>query len=53
LPIAKKPAPSSGNMINLMDALKASLKTSKKSEPAAKPVKAAKTAAATPNRKAG
>ena len=41
LPIEKRVAPSSGNVINLMDALKASLKTTGKSEPPAKAKKVA------------
>jgi hypothetical protein len=47
MPIAKAAAPSKGNVINLMDALKASLKTTGKSEPAAaaKPTKSAKKSA--------
>jgi DNA end-binding protein Ku len=54
MPIAKAAAPSKGNVINLMDALKASLKTTGTSEPAvvAKPSKSAKKAAK-PKRKAG
>ncbi len=40
LAVAKKQAPS--NVINLMDALRASLKSTGKAEPAAKPAKAAK-----------
>jgi DNA end-binding protein Ku len=54
LPIAKAVAPSKGNVINLMEALKASLKTTGKNEPtgAAKPGKPAKKAAK-PKRKAG
>ena len=55
MPIAKRAAPSSGNVINLMEALKASLKEGGKSAPA--PVKATKKATkATPaskKRKAG
>jgi DNA end-binding protein Ku len=50
LAAAKQAAPS--NVINLMDALRASLKSSGKAEPAAKPAKAAKKAAK-PKRKAG
>jgi DNA end-binding protein Ku len=50
LAAAKKAAPS--NVINLMDALRASLKSTGKAEPATKPVKAAKKAAK-PKRKAG
>jgi non-homologous end joining protein Ku len=44
MPIAKAAAPSKGNVINLMDALKASLKTTGKNEPAVvtKPSKSAK-----------
>jgi DNA end-binding protein Ku len=53
LPIAKRTAPSSGNVINLMDALKASLKSAGKSDPETKPGKAPKKAAAKPKRKAG
>jgi DNA end-binding protein Ku len=52
-PIAKRTAPSGGNVINLMDALKASLKAPGKSEPSAKPVKLPKKAAAKPKRKTG
>jgi DNA end-binding protein Ku len=54
LPIAKADAPSKGNVINLMEALKASIKTTGKSEPAvvAKPSKPAKKAAK-PKRKVG
>jgi DNA end-binding protein Ku len=54
MPIAKAAAPSKGNVINLMDALKASLKTTGKTEPAAA-AKAAKPAKKTakPKRKAG
>jgi DNA end-binding protein Ku len=54
MPIAKAAAPSKGNVINLMDALKASLKTTGKSEPAivAKSSKSAKKTAK-PKRKAG
>jgi DNA end-binding protein Ku len=54
MPIAKAVAPSKGNVINLMDALKASLKTTGKSEPAAvpKPSKSAKKSAK-PRRKVG
>jgi DNA end-binding protein Ku len=54
MPIPKAAAPSKGNVINLMDALKASLKTTGKSEPAevAKPSKSAKKTAK-PKRKAG
>jgi DNA end-binding protein Ku len=54
MPIPKAAAPSKGNVINLMDALKASLKTTGKSEPAevAKPIKSAKKTAK-PKRKAG
>jgi DNA end-binding protein Ku len=52
LPVAKRPAASSGNVINLMDALKASLKTTGKGEPATKPTKAPKKVAK-PKRKAG
>jgi DNA end-binding protein Ku len=51
LPIAKAARPSIGNVINLMDALKANLNNAGKSEPAAKPGKAAKKAAKS-NRKA-
>jgi DNA end-binding protein Ku len=53
MPIAKTAAPSKGNVINLMDALKASLKTTGKSEPSvvAKPKSAKKTPKA--KRKAG
>jgi DNA end-binding protein Ku len=53
MPIAKAAAPSKGNVINLMDALKASLKTTG-SDPAvvAKPGKSAKKTAK-PKRKAG
>jgi DNA end-binding protein Ku len=50
LAAAKKSAPS--NVINLMDALRASLKSTGKAEPAAKPAKAAKKAAK-PKRKVG
>jgi DNA end-binding protein Ku len=50
LAAAKKQAPS--NVINLMDALRASLKSSGKTEPAAKPAKGAKKTAK-PKRKAG
>jgi DNA end-binding protein Ku len=54
LPIAKQTAPTGGNVFSLMDALKASLKTSGKSEPAVKkPSKAPKTVATKPKRKAG
>jgi DNA end-binding protein Ku len=53
LPTAKRTAPSSGNVINLMDALKASLKSAGKSDPETKPGKAPKKAAAKPKRKAG
>jgi DNA end-binding protein Ku len=53
-PIAKRAAPSGGNVFNLMDALKASLKTGARSESAAtKPSKAPKKVAAKPKRKAG
>jgi DNA end-binding protein Ku len=54
MPIAKAAAPSKGNVINLMDALKASLKTTGKAEPAvvAKASKSAKKSAK-PKRKAG
>jgi DNA end-binding protein Ku len=52
LPIAKTARPAIGNVINLMDALKASLKTGEKSEPAAKPSKTPKKDAK-PKRKAG
>ena len=54
MPIAKAAAPSKGNVINLMEALKASIKTTGKSEPAvvAKPGKPAKKAAK-PKRKVG
>jgi DNA end-binding protein Ku len=45
LPIAKRTAPSGSNVVDLMSALKASLKTSGKSEPA-KPSKAPRKAAA-------
>jgi non-homologous end joining protein Ku len=52
--IAKAAAPSKGNVINLMEALKASIKTAGKSEPTAvaKPSKPAKKTAK-PKRKAG
>jgi len=54
MPIAKAAAPSKGNVINLMEALKASIKTAAKDEPtaAAKAGKPAKKAAK-PKRKAG
>jgi DNA end-binding protein Ku len=54
MPIAKAAAPSKGNVINLMEALKASIKTTGKNEPtaAAKAGKPAKKAAK-PKRKAG
>ena len=54
MPIAKAAAPSKGNVINLMEALKASIKTAGKSEPTAvaKPSKPAKKTAK-PKRKAG
>jgi DNA end-binding protein Ku len=54
MPIAKAVAPSKGNVINLMDALKASLKTTGKAEPAvvAKASKSAKKSAK-PRRKVG
>jgi DNA end-binding protein Ku len=54
MPIAKATSPSKGNVINLMDALKASLKTTGKSEPAAVP-KHSKSAkkSAKPRRKVG
>jgi DNA end-binding protein Ku len=52
LPIAKAARPATGNVINLMDALKASLNTTGKSEPVAKPNKAPKKTAK-PKRKAG
>jgi DNA end-binding protein Ku len=54
LPIAKRTAPSGDNVFDLMSALKASLKSGARSEPAAaKPSKIAKKAAAKPKRKAG
>jgi DNA end-binding protein Ku len=55
MPIAKRAAPSSGNVINLMDALKASLKEGGKSAPAPAKVtkKATKTTPAAKKRKTG
>jgi DNA end-binding protein Ku len=52
LPIVKQTAPSTGNVINLMDALKASLKTPGKAQSATKPAKPMKKATK-PKRKTG
>jgi len=53
LPIPKAARPTGGNVVDLMSALKASLKTSGKSEHSPKPSRAPKKAAAKPKRKAG
>jgi DNA end-binding protein Ku len=53
LPIAKRTVPTGSNVFDLMGALKASLQAGGKSEPASKPSKPAKKAAASkPKRKA-